>query len=117
MISCQCGKKIEYFVAIAHNSNTPLNPKRNPVIIGGGSSFACQECTKSIVTHWKKHNKGRTDPYRIGVAKINVKADTKSGFIFRASPQLFNQFKKMNWWLHKLDIQSATKNIKKNISL
>ena len=114
MIVCQCNKKIEYFIAIAHNSYSPLNPRKNPVIISGGSFFVCQNCAQKKVDYWEKHNRGRIDPYKIGIAKVNVKANTKKDFIFRASPQLFSQFQRKSWWLSKSDIQSAIKYVKKN---
>lgn len=112
MIVCNCGKKIEYFIAIAHDIQSSLNPGNRPII--HHSFFVCNECTEKVMKEWEDHNKDRNEPYLIQKAKVNVSADTKKEFIRRATPQLFSQFSKANWWLPKLDIQATVQGLKKN---
>lgn len=113
MIVCNCGKKIEYFVAIAHAPFTSVNSNNKPIIITGGSFFLCEECAKQKINWWQAHNRGRIEPYLIQSVKVNVIADTKKLFLFRVGPQLYNQFKKINWWLPKTDIARAVSNARK----
>ncbi len=113
MIVCSCGKKIEYFVAIAKDEWNPVIKTEQRVILSNGSFFLCGECADKKVEEWKLHNRSRTQPYLIKKAEVNVTADTKKEFIRRVSPQLFGQFEKGSWWLPKTDIHRAAMGTKK----
>jgi hypothetical protein len=111
MVVCYCGKKIKYFIVIVADVQTSLNPSDRLII--HKSFFVCDVCAERIIKKWEDHNKGRNEPHLIRKVEVNVIANTKKEFIRRASPQLFSQFSKMNWWLPKIDIKEATRDLKK----
>lgn len=111
MIVCRCGRKIEYFVAIALEPDTPSNHGNRPLIISNGANFFCEEHAQKEIADWENHNKGRNYPYIIKRARVNVAAETKKLFIYRVRPQLYSQFR--NWWLPKTDIHRAVDGTRK----
>jgi len=109
MIVCQCGKKIEYFLVIGNDADTVLNKTSRPIFFE--SHFLCSSCFEAENEKWKKIIKGKAELYIIEYTKVDVIANTKKEFIKKVSPQIWDQFKKREFWLPKVDINRAAKEL------
>lgn len=117
MISCSCGREIKKVLAIAHDTYTSLNQSNRPLLTGDCVRFLCEECCQKKVEWWRDHNEGRTEPYLIETANINVSATTKKDFAYKVLPQIISGFKNKHnssWYIGKSVIKESLRfNIKK----